>query len=172
MSWSLPRKRSSVSSFPWVSPLPRATSPARGLNNGSPAGSGLETPAPAKTTNWLSFWASNNCLGKSIPLIFIGIRHLPSHLCSAVNRFLVLVRRPELPFLRVGVEYFLLVVCSGTPHSLNCWETMGYLVPTILPGRGRNHGLSYQWLLSMVVRQVRSPSSGPCRWGRMTNLRA
>ena len=57
-------------------------------------------------------------------------------------------------------------------RAMGFLETMGFPVPTILPGRERNHGLSCQWLPSMVFRQDRSPSSGPCRRGRMTNLRA
>ena len=70
---SLPRNRSSGSSFPRVSPLPRATAFASCLNVGSPVGWGIETPAPQKTTNWLFLWAFNKDLGKSIPAIFIPV---------------------------------------------------------------------------------------------------
>ena len=42
------------------------------------------------------------------------------------------------------VEYFSWS-CALVHHSLKCWETTGSLVPTILPGQERNHGLSCQW---------------------------
>ena len=74
-------EQSGGSSFSGVSPLPRATASASCLNDGSPAGWGIETPAPVKRTNWLLLQASNKGLGKSIPLIFMRVWHLlPWHL--------------------------------------------------------------------------------------------